>query len=505
MSNRTQAIWKEDVKIDTFPELTEDIETDIAVIGAGITGITTAYLLVKQGYRVALLEGKKVIEGTTGYTTAKITSQHGLIYAQLIETVGEKKAKEYYQANQEGLALIEQIIQDENISCAFKKQAAYVFSDTKKGTQKIEEEAKAYEKLAINGGLTKDIDLPFSVNTAIKMEGQAQFNPVKYLTSLLSYLKSKGTPIFENSRAVDIKKGDVSKVITEKGHTLSANYVVLATHFPFKDFEGLYFSKLHAERSYVVAVEAPGTISDGMYINAEDPKRSIRHYTLENGESFLLIGGEGHESGKKEKTDEAYQKLEEYAKTHFNSTNVKFKWSSQDLITLDSIPYIGPITKKNKEIFVATGYRKWGMTNGTIAAKLITDQIIGNENSFEELYSPSREIGKTQLKSFAKENSEVAKEFVKGKLEQPKKEIDSLVANEGAVVRMEGKRAGVYKDDKEVVHVVDTTCTHMGCELNWNNAEHTWDCPCHGSRFDYDGEVIEGPATKALSKINPDS
>ncbi|SFG64654.1 Glycine/D-amino acid oxidase [Halobacillus alkaliphilus] len=500
LPERSFPLWR-DQSIESFPALTENTEADVTVIGSGITGIMTAYLLVKKGYSVVVLEAGKIVEGTTGYTTAKISAQHGLIYDHLIQTFGKEKAKLYYEANQHALQLIDQIRQDHHIDCDFAYQDAYVYSTTAESTQNIEKEAKAYEQLGINGELSEHTDLPFPVTASIKMKDQAHFNPVKFLLPLISYLKENGTSFYEDTRAVDIKEGKRPEVITRNGQRVRSDHVVMASHFPFKDFKGLYFARLHVDRSYSLAVKMTDQLPDGMYLNAESPKRSLRHAIGDNGERYLLIGGEGHPSGQSRNTEQHYERLRDYAETHFDVENVPYRWSSQDMTTLDMVPYIGPITEKHSNIHVATGFAKWGMTNGTAAAMVITDLISQDSSPYAELFNPSRFHAQEDVKNFTKENADVAKEFVKGKLSKGDRTMDDLALDEGALINKDGKKAGAYKTADGTVKVVDTTCTHMGCDVEWNNGERSWDCPCHGSRFTPDGEVIEGPATKPLKKL----
>ncbi|MFC7319703.1 FAD-dependent oxidoreductase [Halobacillus campisalis] len=501
MNTKPNSLWR-DVELESFPGLSKDLNTEVTVVGTGITGITTAYFLVEKGYNVVLLEAGRIIEGTTGYTTAKITSQHGLIYDTLIQTMGEEKAKLYYQANEEALSCIDDIRKKEQIDCDFSYQDAYIYGNSKEANRKIEKEAEAYKRLGIDGGLAEVTELPYSVSSAVKINHQAQFHPVKYLASMIQRLQEKNTPIFENTRAAKLVEGDRPEVVTREGNTVTSDHVVMATHFPFADFKGLYFSRLHVERSYSIAVRSAENVPDGMYLSAEEPKKSLRHFVTEDGEKLLLVGGEGHPSGQKENTEESYENLAVYAKEQFGSEDVSYHWSSQDLITLDMVPYIGPVTKNNSNIHIAAGFAKWGMTNGTIAAKVISDLIAGKDNPYIELFSPSRDLGKQHVKSFLKENMDVGKEFVKGKLDRKNIKPEDLAKDEGSVVRINGKRAGAYKDEHGSISIVDTTCTHMGCELNWNNGDRSWDCPCHGSRFTVEGEVIEGPATKPLSKLS---
>ncbi|MFD2924777.1 FAD-dependent oxidoreductase [Halobacillus naozhouensis] len=497
----SNSLWR-DLPIETFPTLSEDRQADVTVIGAGITGITTAYLLTKQGHNVILLEAGKIIEGTTGYTTAKITSQHGLIYSHLMETLGEEKAKLYYQANQDALTLIDHIRSEHDIDCDFSYQDAYVYGETSSSIEKIEQEAQAYEALGIDGGLVQDPPLPFSVQSAIKLNDQAQFHPLKYLRFLVRELQKKDTLIFENTRAVDIEKGSQPEVTTRDGYSVTSDHVVMASHFPFKDIDNMYFARLHVERSYSIAVKTSSKIPEGMYLNADQPKRSLRYAKDDSGEPLLLVGGESHTSGQHDDPLAHYENLSSFADEHFEVKDIPYRWSSQDPSTMDNLPYIGPITEKQPNIYVATGFAKWGMTNGTIAATLISDQIRQRSNPYKELFSPSRFHAKQDLKNFTKENADVAKEFVKGKLNRKDKKLEELEHDDGAVVHYKGNKVGAYKDAAGNLSLVDTTCTHMGCDVSWNKAERSWDCPCHGSRFTTDGEVIEGPATKPLKKLS---
>lgn len=239
----------------------------------------------------------------------------------------------------------------------------------------------------------------------------------------------------------------------------------------------------------------------GMYLSADSPTRSIR-YTENNGEKLLIVGGESHKTGQDENTEKHYEALRKFSEDVLAPTDIPYRWSAQDLVTLDKIPYIGPITSVHSNILVATGYRKWGMTNGIFAGMLVRDLILERENPYRDVFTPSRFKADPSLKTLVVENADVAKHLIEGKLEMPNRTPADLGPDEGAPVTYNGKRAGAYKDERGQLYVLDTTCTHLGCEVAWNNAERTWDCPCHGSRFSYEGEVVEGPATDPLTKLN---
>ncbi|MGM0843926.1 MAG: FAD-dependent oxidoreductase [Bacillota bacterium] len=486
----------------TFNKLENDnLQVDVTIVGAGITGIIAAYLLSKEGKKVALVESGKVINGTTGYTTAKISTQHGLMYDDLIKHHGEEKAGLYYQANDEAMKFLQSLTEELGISCEYTQQPSYVYAQTEKGSEQIRKEAQAYEKLNIPGELTDETQLPFKVLNALKLNGQAQFHPVKFLLPLLGEIKANGGLIFEHTRVTKISGDAPVEVLAEGGGKITSEKAIVSTHFPITDFKGLYFSRLDIERSYILAAKTDSNVPDGMYLSADQPKRSLRYTTDSNGERMILFGGDSHKAGQDGDTIQHYQNLKEFAEKHFSAKEFPYRWSAQDLTTLDQVPYIGNVTDHEENILVATGYAKWGMTNGTAAALLLTDLVLGKENRFKELFSPSRFHFNPDVKNFIKENADVAKEFVKGKLNKHDSKLDELENGEGGVVTLEGKRAGAYRDDNGDVTVVDTTCTHMGCELGWNNAEKSWDCPCHGSRFSACGDVIEGPAVKPLKKI----
>ncbi|PTY82583.1 hypothetical protein B5V90_19580 [Heyndrickxia sporothermodurans] len=316
-------------------------------------------------------------------------------------------------------------------------------------------------------------------------------------------MQKEGGLIFEKTTATDVDYSDQPIVITKEGLKVKSKFVCACSHFPFYDGLGFYPTRMYAERSYLIAVKTDKDVPRGMYINAEQPTRSFRTMTL-NGEKVLLVGGENHKTGQGIPTILHYEALEEYAENAFGINEFLFRWSAQDLTTLDKIPYIGRITNNHDQVFVATGFRKWGMTSSTVSAILLTDLISGTKNKYEDLFSPSRFNANPSVKEYITTNLDVAKHLIEGKLEYPLRDINDLANDEGSVVNVNGKRAGAYKDADGKVYVVDTTCTHLGCEIEWNSGDRTWDCPCHGSRFSIVGDVIEGPAETPLGKVDLD-
>ncbi|WP_062104912.1 FAD-dependent oxidoreductase [Bacillus niameyensis] len=505
--NRTSEVifppswWIQSLEMPTFPALDHDMNVDVAIIGAGITGISIAYLLAKEGMQTAIFEASKVLNGTTGHTTAKVTSQHGVIFNELISHFGEDGARLYYEANHKAIEQIEKMVNDHNIDCSFQKEDAYIYTNDENYIEKLKLEADAYKRLGIDGEYSNDIPINIPYKAAVVMRNQAHFHPLRYLVNVLELFKKEGGQVFENSVATHMEDGDPPIVSFRNGNKVKAKYVISASHFPFHDSQG-YFARLSPNRSYVIAGKPMKSFQGGMYINAEQPTRSIRPVTI-NNEEMLLFSGENHKAGQGEPEKDHYEALKKFATEHFGVKEILYQWSAQDLITPDKLPYIGRLSTY-KNLFVATGFRKWGMTTSHVAANLIKDLIIGNANPYEQLFSPSRFKADPGIKKMIKENLNVATHLISGKFDRPDKELKDIHNGEGAVITIKGKRAGAYKTNEGKLYVVDTTCTHMGCEVNWNSGDQTWDCPCHGSRFSFEGEVIEGPAEKPLKTIDPD-
>lgn len=502
-----ESLWRATTELPSFPRLAEDIETDVAIVGAGITGITTAYLLAKAGKAVVLLEAGKIFNGTTGYTTAKVTAQHGQIYHELIQHFGEEHARLYYEANREAIEFIRDIVGGEEEKFGLKLEDAYIYTEQDgKTLEKLEQEYRAYEKLDIPGEWTDRLPLPIQVTGAVKMPGQYRFHPLHYVKHLTEKFLELGGRIYENTTiGGKVETDGPLSLQTKRGnHRITCNYAVSASHFPFHDGKGLYFSRLHVERSYAIAVKPETAYPGGMYLSVDNPTRSLRSASYE-GEELVIVGGENHATGRSICTHQHYENLEVFAGNLLGAISIPYRWSAQDLITLDKVPYIGPITSDQDRILVATGYRKWGMTTSTLAAHIISDHILETDNRYAELFSPSRFKADPAIKTFIVQNATVAKDLVSGKMDMSDADMSELRNGEGAVVRHNGQRAGAYKNEEGQLFLVDTTCTHMGCEVEWNEGERSWDCPCHGSRYSYNGEVLEGPATEPLKQLDPES
>ena len=498
-----ESLWIQALEVlPSFSKLQHNIEADVVVVGGGISGITTAYMLTQAGFKVVLLEAGKLLHGTTGHTTAKLTAQHHLIYDELIKQDGKEKAALYYKANQDARKLMESLIEKHAIDCGLQAQDAYVFTNSDEYVQKLQNEISAYETLGITGAYLDQIPLDVPAKAAVRMNGQAQFHPLQYMTALVKVIGESDCQLYEQSTAVDIQEGPHPKVVTADGYSVTCKHVVICSHFPFYDGLGLFFARMHAERSYVLGIKTDMTYPGGMYISAEEPSRSIRSAASSDGTPLLIIGGQNHKTGQGICTINHYEALQGYASQYFNATDIKYRWSAQDLVTGDKLPYIGRITASSPNIYIATGFKKWGMTSSTAAATLISDLIQEKSNEYEELFAPSRSLSLKVVKNLVVDNLDVAKHLIGGKLEMVRRNPEDLAPDEGAAVTVHGKRAGAYRDKEGKLYIVDTTCTHMGCEVEWNDGERTWDCPCHGSRFSITGEVMEGPAEKPLKPVS---
>lgn len=517
-----------DEKDRQYKSLGEDKYADVCIIGGGLTGLTTAYYLSRAGKSVIVLEKDKIGNHTTGNTTGKITSQHGLFYDYLIESVGMEKSKQYLEANEQAINNIEKIVNEEKIECDFERVDNFVFTQDKNYIQKIKDEVEAVKILGFNAEFTKNIDVPIKVKennkveqakeeiigktgddisiskevlAAIKFPNQAQFNSYKYIIGLANKIEENKGEIYEYSKVTDVKAEDDLYVVETKNAKVKAEYVVIASHYPIINFPGFYFMKMYQETSYLIAVETNGKLFDGMYINAEEPSISLRT-AIYNGKRILLVGGMNHKTGAKIDLKQAYEKLEKIAKRLYPDCKVIFRWNTEDCVTLDKIPYIGEFSNLMTNVYVGTGYKKWGITSSNVAANIITDNILGKENKYEKVFNSKRLKPIKNYKELRNMLKEVSYSLVINRLRKKDNLLKNINKGEGKIVEVEGKKVGIYKDKEGNIYAVKPYCTHLGCELSWNNLDNTWDCPCHGSRFTYDGRNIYDPAIKDLERIN---
>lgn len=432
----TDAVWKESAQMPRFPQLQEDIHTDVLVIGGGLAGICCAWSLKRAGIDCVLIEANRLMSGVSGRTTAKITSQHGLIYSKLLRKYGSEAARLYWKANEDALNVIRHVASETD--CDFMEQRNYLYQ--RDGTDILEQEMRTYEQLKIPATWENTLELPFPVAGGISFSNQAQFHPVKFAAYL-----SAGLRIYENTKAFAFHGNQIET----PNAVITAKKVIVATHFPMLNKHGSFFLKLYQQRSYVIALENTEPL-DGMYLDCAENGLSLR-----SSEKWLLLGGGGHRTGKE---GAAWSHPEKIARKYYPQGTITARWATQDCMTLDGMPYIGQYSKYTPDLYVATGFQKWGMTTSMAAGQILKDIILERENPYASLFSPSRSILHRQL------------------------------LNNGVETAL------------NLICPTTPRCPHLGCALRWNKAEHSWDCSCHGSRFAADGKVLDNPASDDLPK-----
>lgn len=493
--------WHEttDIKTSQTADI-QDKKFDVLIIGAGLTGLTTAYLLRNSGYKIGIIEGTHLGYGTSGFSTAKVTIQHNLIYDYLINNFSIEEAKQYLKANTEGANLIKEIISTNNIDCDFKEQASYVYTTKEEEIEMLKKELEAYKKLSIDGFYTDSLNLPNNAIGAIGIKDQGQFNPLKYLYSLYNILtNSSSCEIYENVRALNIEPNSKCHVVKTENGNVYANKVIVTSHYPFDNDFGLFFLRLYQEKSYVMAVKTNSEPFDGMYININDPIYSMRYHFSEK-ENLLILSGGNHKVGIKENEEDSYKDLENFLTDNFNDYEVVSKWSTQDCMTYDKVPYIGRYSDNVENIYVATGFKKWGITHSAAAAIILRNKVLNIEDDFSQIYNPSRITPILSSKEFLSSGVNIASGFIK-RVVPASDEIFDVKIGEGKIVNYSGKKVGVYRSDNGDYFCINPVCTHLKCAISFNGAEKTWDCQCHGSRFDVSGKILEGPAVYPLHKI----
>lgn len=425
------SIWNADVQMPRFPQLDEDLHTDVLIIGGGFAGLLYAWNLTRLGVDCTLIEQRRIMGGVSGRTTAKLTAQHGLIYDKLLKKYGPEQAKRYYQANRAGVTALKKLAQ--SADCDFQAESSYLYATG--STAALEAELAACKQLGIPARWERKVPLPFPVTGAVSFSEQGQFHPLKLAAHI-----AKDLPIYENTKALAFLG---NRVQTPKGN-ITAEKIIVATHFPMLNKHGAFFLKLYQQRSYVIALENAGQI-DGMYLDIAENGLSVR-----SAGKFLLLGGGGHRTGKQGLN---WKLPEAAAAKYYPNAKMVARWATQDCMSLDGMPYIGLYSRATPNLYVATGFQKWGMSSSMVAASILTDLIRGEENPYASLFSPQRSILHRQL-------------LVNG-----------------------------LETTANLLRPTKPRCPHLGCALHWNEAEHSWDCSCHGSRFDQKGKVLNNPAT----------
>jgi len=505
------SLWMATTDRTDFPALDRDRHVDTAVVGGGIAGVTAALHAAEAGQSVVLLERDRIVEGVTGKTTAKVTAQHGLIYDDLLDKHGRDAARQYARANEAAIEEIAERVERHDIDCGFERLPAYTYAAADEQRAAVGREATVAEGLDLPAEFVADPPFPDDASGAVKFADQAQFHPRKYLLALADEIPGEEANVFEETKVTEIDDGgrdDPCRVETDRG-TVTAESVLLTTHFPIED-PAFYFARQYPKRSYVLAVELAEEPPEGMFYRDESPYFSVRPVPSAEGPGsgaggkgsdrpMALVGGQNHKTGQGGSTAERYRKLERQAREHFEVEWVAYRWSTQDFVTVDKIPFVGELGPATHGVYVATGFGGWGMTNGTAAGRMLAAYARGESPRWADAFDPQRFDLETGGKEFLKENLDVGTEFTRDWAKAPFRGKDPMVApGEGEVVRRDGKQLAVARDEKGELHVRSAVCTHMDCIVHWNDGEQSWDCPCHGSRFSIDGEVLDGPAVEDL-------
>ncbi|WP_298029123.1 FAD-dependent oxidoreductase [uncultured Dysosmobacter sp.] len=474
------SIWAETVDLPSFPTLKGNVETEVAVIGGGLAGILTADALRREGVKVLVLEADRLGSGQTGGTTAKLTAQHGLKYHQLIQDLGMAAAAQYAWANLGAVRRLRKLVEERHICCDLEDCTSFLYTTGAPGL--LQEEFDACQALQMDVFLTGDTELPFAVQ-ALGLRDQARFHPLKLLAALAEDLT-----IYEHSRVLTVEGRDIA---TDQGR-VTAERIVFACHYPFINAPGYYFARQHQERSYVLALRGAAALRD-CYLGIDENGLSFRSWNV-----YLLLGGGGHRTGENRQGGK-YDLLRQAARRFWPGCQTAAAWSAQDCIPMDGVPYIGLYSGSRPDWLVATGFQKWGMTSSVLASEILCDLALGRTPMADSaVFSPQRFHATASAKQLAKDTAHAVRGLGRRVLEPGRIPAEALPEGHGGVVEVDGEKLGVYRAEDGQVYAVPVKCPHLGCQLEWNPDEKSWDCPCHGSRFDYQGRLLEGPAQTDL-------
>jgi len=486
--------WIETRRFPRFPALRGSLAVDVAVVGGGITGITAATLLKAAGKTVALVDAQRVAEGVTGYTSAHLTEVLDCRFHTLLSHFGEDDGRLALEAARAALDQIARLVQEKRIECGFQRLPGFYFTERQEGVDDVQQEIEAALRLGSEVSFTTEVPLPFPVKAAFRIENQARFHVREYLLPLLESIAGDGSSVFEDTRVLNVHDGAPCVVETDKAE-IRATDVVMATHVPLNRL--LLQTKLAHYRSYVLGCRITERVGDALYWDNEDPYHYVRLADLE-GESLLIVGGEDHKVGQEEDTEARYEALLGYVRRRFGVREVPYRWSAQVIEPVDGLPYLGR-NSGSSHVYVGTGYSGTGLTFGTLAAMIASDLILERTNRWAALFDATRVKPVAGARDFVAENVDFPKHLVGDRLKPAEGGTpDELAPGDGQILAIEGRKRAVFRDPSGTLHILDPVCPHLGCLVTFNPAEKSWDCPCHGSRFEGTGKVINGPASTDL-------
>ncbi|HKY28543.1 MAG TPA: FAD-dependent oxidoreductase [Pyrinomonadaceae bacterium] len=504
---QTRSVWMDTVASSLLETpLTKKAFADVCVVGAGIAGMTTAYLLAQEGKAVIVLDDGPVGGGMTGRTTAHLVTALDDRYFELERLHGEEGARLAAQSHRASIDCVERIVNDDQIDCEFERLDGYLFVPPEDSLEILDDELAAAHRTGLID-VEKVSRVPwdsFDTGPALLFPRQAQFHPLKYLAGLAEAIKRKGGRIHTETHATEIEGGKLAHIKTGNGGVVTADAVVIATNSPVNDLISIH-TKQAAYQTYVIGARVPtGSITRALYWDTPDPYHYVRLETI-GSYDVLIVGGEDHKTGQEDDAIERFAALEDWTQTRFPMIEkIEYRWSGEVMEPVDSLAFIGHNPNDAANVYIATGDSGNGMTHGTIAGMLLTDLIVGRDNEWAEIYDPSRKTLRA-IPEFAKENLNVATEYIDLVLPGEVDSVDEIDLGSGAIIRRGLTKVAVYRDEDGVAHERSAICRHLGCVVNWNSLETTWDCPCHGSRYDAYGHVIQGPANSDLAEVTGDT
>jgi glycine/D-amino acid oxidase-like deaminating enzyme/nitrite reductase/ring-hydroxylating ferredoxin subunit len=471
------------------------VDVDVAIVGGGIVGISAARALKDRGLTCAVVEARRVGQGVSGKATAKVTSQHGIRYTTLKKKFGEEEARLYADAQETGLRTIDETVQRFGLDADFERKPGFVYTREEQKVAELESEVELARKLGLPASLTRDTGLPYDVLAAMRWDNQAQFHPLKYVAELAATIPGDGCHVFENSRVTD---WEPTRIATDGG-SVGARHVLMATNLPLGQV-GFYYATNYPMAEPVIAAPMNGDLP-GFYINAEQPGHSIRLHRC-NGRTYAVCAGPHSKPGHTDDLQQKFADIEQWLTSNFDAGPVEYRWVNEDYSPMDSAPYVGWSSSDRSDAYlVATGFAAWGFTNGAAAAIMIADLVEGRDNPWFKLFDATRVKPIAGGKEFVKENAQVAGHLIGGYASNKPKSYDEIGPGEAAILKIDGENVAAFRDENGNLHAVSAACSHMGCLLGWNSTDRTWDCPCHGSRFSLQGDVIAGPAVTALEPV----
>ena len=500
MTSPTESLWRGTHTLGAFAPLAGDLSADVAIVGGGIPGLTAAVILARAGQRVVLLERDGVGSGETGHTTSHLTEAIDARYHSLIRDFGEEGAKLAARSSREAIDWIESLVHQAGIDCGFERVPGYLYTERQSDLEKLADELDAARRAGCAVEWVDDVPLPFPTRGGIRWAQQAQVHATAYLDGLVREAVTQGVQVFEHTQVIGVHEDEPCRVETERG-TVRAAHVFVAANVPVNN-RVLLHTKIAAYRSYAIATQVEADYFSGLFWDTSEPYHYTRCHTV-NGQSYLIVGGEDHRTGAKTDTEACFERLVAYAGSRFSMAETRFRWSGQIIEPVDGLPFIGRNAASTR-VYVATGYSGNGMTFGTLAGMLVSDLVLGRPNPYERLYDATRIKPLAAAYDYVAENLTFPAHLITDRLTSLNAEeraIQALKPEAGGIFDSDEGKVAVCRDRDGVVHACSAVCTHLGCDVAWNKAEQTWDCPCHGSRFSPDGKVINGPAVTDLRRL----